>query len=70
MEKAKEISDKGIKDALDPNCVSLFKSSLASAIDIQQKVKAELKAHMNKGKWINTHQINCWQIVSFFIKIN
>ncbi|RKL61854.1 rubredoxin [Thermoanaerobacteraceae bacterium SP2] len=51
MEKAKEISDKGIKDALDPNCVSLFKSSLAAAIDIQQKVKAELKAHMNKGKW-------------------
>jgi len=27
------------------------KTSLAAATEVQQKVKAELKTHMNKGKW-------------------
>ncbi|MCR4431298.1 MAG: rubredoxin [Tepidanaerobacteraceae bacterium] len=51
MERAKEICDKGIKDELDPGCVAVFKTSMAAAHEVQQKVKAELKTHMNKGKW-------------------
>lgn len=51
MEKAKEICGKGIKDELDPGCVAVFKTTLAAATEVQQKVKAELRTHMNKGKW-------------------
>mgnify|MGYP002412611401 CR=1 FL=1 len=51
MEKVKEISDKGIEDKLDPPCVQVFEAAKAFAIDIQQRVKAELKGHMNKDKW-------------------
>lgn len=51
MEKAKEVCEAGIEDDLDPPCVAVFETAMACAIEIQQKVKAELKGHMSKGKW-------------------
>ena len=51
LEKAKEISENGIKDALDPACVQIFETTKACATDIQQRIKAELKTHMTKNKW-------------------
>ncbi len=51
MEKAIDVCKKGIDDELDPPCVAIFKSAVASAVEVQQKVKAELKGHMNKEKW-------------------
>jgi len=51
MEKVKEISEKGIEDELDPPCVQLFKAAKTYAVDIQQRIKAELKGHMSKNKW-------------------
>lgn len=51
LERAKEISAKGIEDALDPACVKIFEAMTTFAVDIQQRVKAELKTHMTKNKW-------------------
>jgi rubredoxin len=51
MEKAIDICKKGIEDDLDPPCVALFKSAIESSVEIQQKIKAELKVHMNRQKW-------------------
>lgn len=51
LEQVKEIARKGIEDKLDPTCVTLFEKALAEAHSIQQMVKAELAAHISKGKW-------------------
>ena len=51
MEMVKEVSEKGIEDELDPPCVQLFQAAVNFAVDIQQRVKAELKGHMSKNKW-------------------
>jgi len=51
LERAKEISEKGIEDALDPGCVKIFEATKAFATDIQQRIKAELRTHMTKNKW-------------------
>ena len=41
----------GIRDALDPACVDVFKKSLTAAY-IQMKLSmTEMQGHMNKGKW-------------------
>lgn len=51
LELVTEIARKGIEDKLDPTCVTLFEKALAGAQSIQQMIKAELAAHISKGKW-------------------
>jgi rubredoxin len=46
-----EISEEGIKDALDPNCVLIFERLKKDSWEIKQSIKAELETHMKKGKW-------------------
>jgi rubredoxin len=41
----------GIKDNLDPGCVSVFQKSLAHAYDIMKQAMTEMQGHMGKGKW-------------------
>ncbi|MFH1230418.1 MAG: rubredoxin, partial [Planctomycetota bacterium] len=51
MNKVIKITEKGIQDNLDPTCVSLFNKTRIEADIIKQMIKAEIQAHMNKGKW-------------------
>ena len=51
MDTVIDVAEAGIEDDLDPGCVKVFKDAKAAAIEIGQKVKAELAGHMKKGKW-------------------
>jgi hypothetical protein len=41
----------GIDDNLDPNCVDVFKKSLAQSYQMMKLSMTELQGHMAKGKW-------------------
>jgi rubredoxin len=49
--KIAALADEGIAINLDPNCVSLFEKAKNSAWVIKQSCKAELLAHISKGKF-------------------
>ncbi len=51
MEEVISLADAGIDDDLDPPCVALFRNAKQQAIVIAQSAKAELRGHVNKGKW-------------------
>jgi rubredoxin len=51
LEKATMLAEQGIEDNLDPTCVVIFKKMQAESWTIKQMIKAELEAHMKKGKW-------------------
>lgn len=51
MTKVLDIAQKGIEDNLDPGCLKIFTEAKEQAVLFQQKIKAELQTHMNKGKW-------------------
>lgn len=51
MNKVIKVTEKGVQDNLDPTCVSLFNKTKIEADIIKQMIKAEIQAHMNKGKW-------------------
>jgi rubredoxin len=51
LEQVMDVAEDGIDDNLDANCVKIFKRALESSEILQQSIKAELQAHMNKGKW-------------------
>jgi rubredoxin len=45
------VCEDGIKDALDPGCVTVFQKSLDASY-IQMKISmTEMQGHMAKGKW-------------------
>jgi len=45
------VCEDGIRDALDPGCVDVFRKSLQASY-IQMKLSmTEMQGHMNKGKW-------------------
>lgn len=46
-----EIAEQGIEDDLDPGCVKVFQDAKDCAIELGQKIKAELEAHVKKEKW-------------------
>ncbi|MBS3977468.1 MAG: rubredoxin [Syntrophomonadaceae bacterium] len=46
-----EIAEEGIKDDLDPRCVTLFKRLQSEARFLTASAKAELEGHMKKNKW-------------------
>lgn len=45
------LADAGIEDNLDPTCVQLYKQLRSKATELRQAAKAEIAAHMSKGKW-------------------
>lgn len=49
--KMDEICKAGIEDALDPTCVIVFNKTKDRAWEIKQMCKAELVAHVGKGKF-------------------
>ncbi|MDD2200769.1 MAG: rubredoxin [Firmicutes bacterium] len=51
MEEVEEIAEAGIDDDLDPGCVAVFKRAREQAWIIGQSAKAEIQAHVGKGKW-------------------
>ncbi|MGE5597960.1 MAG: rubredoxin-like domain-containing protein [Bacteroidota bacterium] len=51
LAKVREVSRAGIEDNLDPGCVNLFRYASAKAESIQSMIKAEIAAHLAKGKW-------------------
>ena len=50
-EKIAELSKEGVGLNLDPNCVFGFNQIKDEAWVIKQRCKAELAAHVAKGKW-------------------
>lgn len=51
LEQVLDVAEDGIDDNLDPGCVKIFERASEQAQILQQSIKAELQAHMNKGKW-------------------
>ncbi len=51
MKEVEEIAEAGIDDDLDPGCVAVFKRAREQAWTIGQSAKAEVQAHIGKGKW-------------------
>ena len=45
------LAAEGIEDNLDPNCVTVFDKAKNAAWIIKQLSKAEIAAHIAKGKW-------------------
>lgn len=51
LSKVVGLCDAGIDENLDPACVDLLTKTRKHAVESIQMVKAEIEAHMNKGKW-------------------
>lgn len=51
METVHDLAQSGIEDNLDPGCVKIFEDAKAFAIQMSQRIKAELETHMKKEKW-------------------
>lgn len=51
LEELLKVAEEGIKDNLDPGCYKIFTEEKEFALLTMQKIKAELEAHMKKGKW-------------------
>ncbi len=51
MNSVLALSEGGIEENLDPNCVKLFQYAQEQAEIIKQMAKAEIVAHIGKGKW-------------------
>lgn len=51
LEEVINLSEDGIQDDLDPNCVKVFTRAQKEAEILIQMVKAELEGHMKKNKW-------------------
>jgi Rubrerythrin len=45
------LCEEGIKDNLDPKCVSTFTQAKDEAWTIKQRSKTEIAGHMGLGKW-------------------
>ncbi|MGL4452892.1 MAG: rubredoxin-like domain-containing protein [Sarcina sp.] len=46
-----KVSNAGIEDNLDPNCLALFQKALNEAWIIKQRSKAEIEKHIIASKW-------------------
>jgi len=51
METVVDICEEGIDINLDPGCKKLFEKARDEAVVLLEIIKAELKTHMNKGKF-------------------
>jgi hypothetical protein len=51
LEEVIQVAQDGVDDNLDPACVRIFTEAIEVADVLQQSIKAELQAHVNKGRW-------------------
>lgn len=51
LAQVQDLAESGIEDNLDPGCLAIFKKAQQAAVELSQSVKAEIQAHINKGKW-------------------
>ncbi|KKM11447.1 rubredoxin [Clostridiales bacterium PH28_bin88] len=50
-EELEAIADEGLEDNLDPGCKGVFTYVKRFAREMGQMAKAEIQAHIQKGKW-------------------
>lgn len=50
-EQMEDIGREGAKENLDPACYKIFDGARKCAEKLQQRVKAEIATHAEKGKW-------------------
>jgi len=51
LDQVRSVAEAGIKDNLDPACVAIFTKAKDEAGLLSQYIKAEIEAHIGKGKW-------------------
>jgi len=51
LEECEAIAADGVEDNLDPGCVKVFTQAKELSSQLVQSIKAELAAHVSKGKW-------------------
>jgi predicted nucleic acid-binding Zn-ribbon protein len=51
LAKIEAIADAGIEDNLDPGCLRTFTQAKQAARLVRQFVVAEVRVHIDKGKW-------------------
>ncbi|RKO67935.1 rubredoxin-like domain-containing protein [Desulfofundulus salinus] len=51
MQKVEALADEGIKDNLDPGCLTMFQAAKKQAQILAQMARAEIQTHISKGKW-------------------
>jgi hypothetical protein len=51
LDRVYALSQEGSDINLDPGCKGIFERAKSSAHTLRQQIKAEVQAHMNKGKW-------------------
>lgn len=51
LDQVHAIAESGIQDNLDPMCAAIFTKARDEARQLSQFIKAEIEAHISKGKW-------------------
>ena len=51
LQECEAIAADGTEDNLDPGCVKIFSQTKEMSSQVIQSIKAELAAHVSKGKW-------------------
>jgi len=51
LKEVGEVARMGIEDNLDPRCLEIFTQAEELAWMLRQRSKAEVQAHVGKGKW-------------------
>jgi hypothetical protein len=51
LEQVMDMAEEGVDDNLDPQCVRIFQKAADQSEVLLQSIKAELRNHVNKGKW-------------------
>ncbi|WP_423219781.1 DUF7130 family rubredoxin-like protein [Desulfofundulus australicus] len=51
MQKVELLADEGIKDNLDPGCLTVFRAAKNQARILARMARAEIQTHISKGKW-------------------
>ncbi len=51
MEQVESLAEQGIEINLDPKCYEIFTKAKEESQKLKQFAKAEIEAHIGKGKW-------------------
>lgn len=51
LDEVSNVATKGAEDNLDPRCVEIFTQAKDLSWMLKQRSKAEIQAHIGKGKW-------------------
>ncbi len=50
-QELESLADEGIKDNLDPGCLTVFQAAKKQAHILAQMARAEIQTHISRGKW-------------------